>query len=172
LSLFVRPALQPDSPTPTVPLLPTIPSIGIGENISNGIATVNQSVAKHWDTRQRTWEIVAPDDLGADVVVTLETVNFNNGEIEITWTVENRRQTRIRMPLVAQNIQVTDNARMSYTIDVGQSQPPGTLEVEPGEKKQATVVVPQAVRSNAITLRIKLLRQPFETLWIVNVPQS
>jgi hypothetical protein len=33
-------------------------------------------------------------------------------------------------------------------------------------------VVPQSVRSNAITLRITLQQQPFgETSWIVNVPQ-
>jgi hypothetical protein len=173
LSVLVRPALQRQaSPTPSAPLLPTIPSTGIGDNVSNGIATVNQSVAKRWNADRRGWELVAPSDTNADVVVTLNTVDFNNGEIVITWTTENHGRTSIRMPLVPQNIQVADSARMSYTVDAGQSQPAGTLLVGPGEKKQATVVVPQPVRSNAITLRITLLQQPFsETVWVVNVPQ-
>jgi hypothetical protein len=139
--------------------------------VDNGIVTVNQPVARQWDAAQRKWMAVAADDPEADVVITLETVNFNNGEIVLKWAVENRGTGIVRIPLVSQNIYIADNARMSYTIDAGQSDPSGTFEVAPGKKEHATMIVPQPVRANAITLRIEITHQPFDALWIVNVAQ-
>jgi hypothetical protein len=159
------------APSPSPSPLPTIPSAGVGVDVNNGITTVNQAVAKYWNTDQRAWETVAVDDPQADVVITLETVNFNNGEIVINWTVENRRNSPVRMPLVSQNIAVTDNARMPYNVDGGLSDPSGTLAVAPGQTGRASVVIPQTVRSNAITMRIELTHQPFDALWFVNVAQ-
>jgi hypothetical protein len=154
---------------PTVAPIPTIPEFGIGENISNGVAEVHQQVGRRWDLRLQKWLRTDPES--ADVLVTLETVDFNNGQIRLNWVVENRRRIALRMPLVAENITITDN-QMQYQIDPGRSQPPGEISVQPGAKASATVVVPQPVRSNAITLRITLRQQPFgETSWIVNVPQ-
>ena len=153
----------------TVQPIPTIPDIGIPDNVSNGIAEVHQPAYRRWDLKQQKW--LRTDAETADVIVTLETVDFNNGQIRVGWTIENRRRIAIRMALVAENIAITDG-QLSYLIDPAQSQPPGTLELEPGAKRSTTVVVPQAVRSNAITLQITLLTQPFgETSWIVNVPQ-
>jgi hypothetical protein len=154
---------------PTVIPIPTIPDIGIPENVNNGIAEVRQPAYRRWDLKQQKW--LRTDAETADVIVTLETVDFNNGKLKIDWTVENRRRIAIRMALVAENIMITDG-QLAYLIDAGQSQPPGTLEIQPGAKASATVIVPQAVRANAITLQITLLKQPFgETSWIVNVPQ-
>jgi len=158
------------SPSP-LPTIPPIPSAGLGVDVNNGIASVNQAVAKRWNAEQRTWETVAADDATTDVVITLETVNFNNGEIVITWTLENRRNSTVRMPLVSQNIGVTDSTRMPYRIDAELSDPPGTLEVAPGQTGRATAVIPQTIGANAITVRITLERQPFDALWIVNVAQ-
>jgi len=162
-----EPSAPGPSPLPTIP----IPSTGLADNVDNGVATVNQPVARHWDAEQRKWIAVAADDPEADVVITLETVNFNNGEIVLKWAVENRGTGIVRIPLVSQNIYIADNARMSYTIDAGQSDPPGTFEVAPGKKEHATMIVPQPIRANAITLRIKIMRQPFDAGWIVNVAQ-
>jgi hypothetical protein len=33
------------------------------------------------------------------------------------------------------------------------------------------MIVPQPVKPNAVTLRIKITRQPFGAVWIVNVAQ-
>ncbi len=155
--------------TPTVAPIPTIPEFGIGENINNGVAEVHQQVGRRWDLRQQKWLRI--DTESADVLVSLETVDFNNGQIKLSWVVENRRRIPVRMALVPENITITDN-QMQYLIDPQRSEPRGVLEVQPGAKGNATVVVPQPVRSNAITLRITLLQQPFgETSWIVNVPQ-
>lgn len=154
---------------PTVQPIPTIPDIGIPENVNNGITEVRQPVYRRWDLKQQKW--LRTDAETADVVVTLEQVDFNNGQIKIDWTVENRRRIAIRMALVAENITITDG-QLKYLIDAPQSQPPGTLEIQPGAKHTATVTVPQPVRANAITLQITLLKQPFgSTSWIVNVPQ-
>jgi len=154
---------------PSLQPLPMIPVGGLPENVSNGVAEVHQPAHRRWDFVQRKW--IRTDPQSADVLVTLETVDFNNSQIKLNWTVENRRKVPIRMALVAENIAITDNAQTQYLIEAGRSEPPGQLEVEPGQRATASVVVPQAVRSNAITLQITLLQQPFgETTWIVNVP--
>jgi hypothetical protein len=161
-----------DTAPPIIPTVPTIPDIGLAENISNGIAEVHQSVARRWDWSQRTWVTTASDDPSAEVVVTLETADFNNEQIKINWTVENRSRRMRKMSLVPDNITVIDNNHMVYMIDPDLSQPAEELEVKPETKASAAAVVPYAVRPNAITLRITLLHQPYsETSWIVNVPQ-
>jgi hypothetical protein len=150
--------------------VPTIPEEGLPVGVENNISAVHQQAFRRWDGQQRTW--LRTDEENADVIVTLETVDFNNGQIRLDWTVENRRRTSTKMALVPQNILITDNA-LKYEIDPTRSQPVGSLVVKPGEKQTATVVVPQSVRPNAITLRITLVTQPFgETSWIVNVPQQ
>jgi len=163
--------LQPEVPAEraTVMPIPTIPAIGLPENVSNGVAEVHQQVGRRWDLRQQRW--LGTDPENADVLVTLETVDFNNGQIKLDWTVENRRKVAIKMALVPENISITD-AQVKYLIDGSRAQPPGQLEVQPNTKANATVVVPQSVRPNAITLKITLLTQPIgEATWIVNVPQ-
>lgn len=150
--------------------LPMIPEAGLPENVSNGVADVHQPAHRRWDFVTRKW--IRTDPQSADVLVTLETVDFNNSQIRLDWTVENRRKVPIKMALVPENLAITDSAQTQYLIEGGRSEPPGQLIVEPGERGTASVVVPQAVRSNAITLQITLRQQPFgETTWIVNVPQ-
>lgn len=158
------------APATAVPI-PTIPERGLpDDNISNGVAEQHQTVGRRWDLR--TQRYLRTDTENADVLVTLETVDFNNGQIKLTWTVENRRRIPVTMALVPENIAITDSAQTNYVIEAQQSQPPGELIVQPDTKGTATVVVPQAVRANAITLKITLLSKPFgETIWIVNVPQ-
>ena len=155
---------------PSLQPLPMIPEAGLPENVSNGVAEVHQPAHRRWDFVTRKW--IRTDPESADVLVTLETVDFNNSRITLDWTVENRRKVPIRMALVAENITITDSAQTQYLIEAGRSVPPGQLVVDPGERAVASVMVPQAVRSNAITLQITLRQQPFgETTWIVNVPQ-
>lgn len=154
----------------TIGPIPTIPEGGLPENVSNGVADVHQTAQRRWDFQQRKW--LRTDAETADILVTLETVDFNGGQIKLMWTIENRRSIAIRVPLVAENLSITDSAQTGYLIDAQRSQPPGEVVVQPGQKASASVIVPQAVRSNAITLQVTLLKQPFgETTWIVNVPQ-
>lgn len=150
--------------------IPTIPEIGEPLDVANGVWEGRQQVGRKWDSATLDW--IRTDPESADVLVTLETVDFNNGQIKLNWTVENRRNRTVRMPLVPQNIVITDN-QMDYQIDSQRSQPPGVLQIKPGEKASATVIVPQSVRSYAITLRVTLMQQPFgKANWIVNVPQQ
>jgi hypothetical protein len=172
-TVLVRPIFTngqvPDRVAVTAAPIPTIPEIGEPLDVANGVWEGRQQVGRRWDSGALRW--VPTDSETADVLVTLETVDFNNGQIKLNWLVENRRSSTITMPLVPQNIVITDN-QMEYQIDPQRSQPPGVLRVEPNAKANATVIVPQSVRSYAITLRITLMQQPFgETNWIVNVPQ-
>ena len=161
-------ASEPAPPVTVVPV-PTIPEQGLGIDVANGIASVHQRVGRRWDRERSEW--VGADEDNADVLVTLETVDFNNGQIMLEWTVENRRGTPAKMALVPENIVIADN-QVRYLIDSARSRPPGVLEVRRGEKRTATIIVPQNVRPNAITLKIALVSQPFgEASWIVNVPQ-
>lgn len=166
---FFADANQPQTQFTSGPL-PTIPTFGLPENVNNGVADIRQQVARRWDLKQQRWQ---PTDVeNADVLVTLETVDFNNGQIKLNWTVENRRGVGVKMALVAENIVITDG-QLKYLIAADRSDPPGQLDIQPNNKRTATVVVPQAVRANALTLQITLLSQPFgEASWIVNVPQK
>ena len=60
------------------------------------------------DANKWSWE--RPED--ADVLVTLETVDFNNGQIRLTWTIENRLQDTIDMPMTRTNFR-SPTARLS-----------------------------------------------------------
>lgn len=172
-TLATIPPVINNSSEPVVPAtvapVPTIPEKGLGVDVANGIASVHQRVGRRWDPEQRTW--VGAEEDSADILVTLETVDFNNGQIKLEWTVENRRGTPAKMALVPENIVIVDN-QIRYVIDSARSEPRGVLEVRRGEKRTATIIVPQNVRPNAITLKIALASQPFgEASWIVNVPQ-
>lgn len=156
--------------TTTAPApLPTIPAIGLSLDINNGVAELHQRVARRWDETGKKWSYERSED--ADVLVTLETVDFNNGAIKLTWTVENQRATTISMPLTENNFRLTDGT-LDYRIDQRQSQPL-TLTVKPGAKATGITVVTQPVRPSALTLTVEVVEHPFgKARWLVPVPQS
>ncbi|HZB96182.1 MAG TPA: nuclease-related domain-containing protein [Herpetosiphonaceae bacterium] len=155
--------------TTTAVVLPPIPERGIPLDVSNGVAELHERVARGWDEDGKKWVWERPED--ADVLVTLETVDFNNNAIKLTWTVENRSQTTIAVPMTESNFELTDGT-LQYRIDQQQSQPPN-LTVKPGAKEVATVVVTQPVRPAAITLKVTLQQYPFgKATWLVPVPQN
>lgn len=157
--------------TSTPAPMPTIPegSLGVPVNVSNGVAEVHERVPRRWDEDSRKWLYERAED--ADVLVTLETADFNSGAIKLTWTIENRRSTTITVPLTENNFEITDGT-MQYHIDQRLSKPP-KLVVKPGAKETATVTIPQPVRPSAITLRVTLLQYPFgKASWFVSVPQN
>lgn len=165
----LRNAPSEPSTQATIGAVPTIPEVGLPENVVNGVAEVHQRVARRWDRQQSKW--IGAEEDSADILVTLETVDFNNGNIRLSWTIENRGNVPAKMPLVPENIVIADN-QVKYLIDAARSDPVGIVEVKRGSKQTAIVVVPQAVRPNAITLKIGLVNEPFGgASWIVNVPQ-
>lgn len=147
--------------------IPTIPEGGISPDISNGIADLHERVGRLWDDDAKKWSWERPED--ADVLVTLETVDFNNGQIRLTWTIENRLQDTINMPMTETNFEITDGT-LEYRIDQRQSQPV-RLSIKPGAKETATIVVTQPVRPSALTLQVTLEQYPFgKATWLVPVP--
>lgn len=174
-AVAVRPLPPPDpagalqSETATAAPIPTIPEGGAPVDINNGVAELHDRVGRNWDETGKKWLLERVED--ADVVVTLETVDFNNGTIKLNWTIENRRQTTISMPLTESNFYLTDGT-LKYRIDQRASQPT-KLSIKPGVKESATITVSQPVRPSAITLQVTLLQYPFgKATWLVPVPQE
>lgn len=146
-----------------------IPPSGYAEAVSDGIALVNQPVRKNWDEEQQQWFHTTDTQHKADATVTLETVDYNDGKITLTWVFENNRTIAYLMNLTDTNVSITDG-QLQYIIDADQSQPSKGLYVSPGERIKATMVVPKPVRPSAISLNITLLKSPFaKTTWIVPV---
>jgi hypothetical protein len=133
-----------------------------------------QPVGRRRGAQPATWENVgvggnAPA-LSAELVVTLQEVNFCKGQIAITWLVRNNMEDEsVSMPLTAENIQVTDSLLNEYTIADAKSQPP-QISVAPRSKAQGTAVIARPASLNAKSLRITLKQLPFgEATWIVPV---
>lgn len=173
-AVAVRPPVPPSSSqlaalaeNVTAAPIPTIPEGGISPDISNGIAELHERVGRLWDDGAKKWSWERPED--ADVLVTLETVDFNNGQILLTWTIENRLQDTINMPMTETNFEITDGT-LEYRIDQRQSQPV-RLSIKPGAKQTAIIVVTQPVRPSALTLQVTLQEYPFgKATWLVPVP--
>ncbi len=164
---------QPPAVTTTAVPPPAIPAGGLAEDISNGVASVHQAVRRSWSLEQQKW-VLAEDtaDSKADVVVWLETVDYNNDKITLNWTIENRRTSMLHVPLTELNVAISD-AAVQYKIDQRLSQPFANLYVQPGERAKATMVVPQGVRPSAMGLSISLLHEPFgRATWLVNAPNA
>ncbi|MDQ5851037.1 MAG: NERD domain-containing protein [Chloroflexota bacterium] len=170
-------AVRPPAPTDpsrlmadasiTAAPMPTIPEGGIAPNLNNGVAELHQRVGRRWDEVGSRWFWERAED--ADVLVTLETVDFNGGAIRLTWTVENRRQNTISMPMTESNFEITDGT-LEYRIDQRRSEPV-ELKVKPGAKETATVIVTEPVRPSAQTLQVTIREYPFgKATWLVPVP--
>lgn len=163
------PARSAATESTTIPPMPTIPEGGEPViDIRNNVVELRDRVSRRWDEQGDRWLWERPED--SDVLVTLETVDFNNGAIKLTWTVENRQNRTLNIPLIENNFEIIDGT-LQYRIDQRQSKPL-QLAVKPGAKESATVVVPQPVGPSAITLQVTLREYPFgETTWMVPVPQ-
>ncbi len=153
----------------TVPPMPTIPEGGEPViDITNNVVEPHERVSRRWDAKSGRWFMERPED--SDILVTLETVDFNNGAIKLTWTVENRQNRTLSIPMTENNFEIIDGT-LQYRIDQRQSKPL-QLVVKPGAKESATVVVPQPVGPSAITLQVTLREYPFgAATWMVAVPQ-
>ncbi len=112
---------------------------------------------------------VAPA-LSPEVVVTLEEVNFCEGQVTINWLVRNNMEDEsVALPLTAENVVVSDSLGNEYRIDDAKSQPP-QISVAPRSKMRGTAVITRPASLNAQTLVIKLSKLPFgEATWIVPI---
>lgn len=128
-----------------------------------------QSVNKRWDADEERWLTVAPDVGGApaDVVVTLEQVDFCGERIRLTWSVRNKSAEAVAVPLRSDTIGILDSLRNDYLVADARSAP-AELRVPPGEQAKGVAEVPQPVSQNAITLKVTLKNAAFgDTSWLV-----
>lgn len=170
----VRVINTPDGPSPliisTSEAAGGVLGGGIGAQPEQCVWKGYQSVRKHWDAGSNAWVTLGQSsaaDPSPDIVLTLEQVDFCGSEIKLTWSVRNNSGQSIDLPLQSETISIRDPLNNNYTIDEGRSQPT-TLRVEPGKQGRATVVVPQPVNQNAISLKVTLKSDAVgEATWLV-----
>lgn len=130
-----------------------------------------QSVGKRWDNNTQRWLSVGVGgtvvELEPDVVVTLETVDYCDAHIRLTWSVRNNSDQRVTFPLSDTNIQIRDPIGNEYTIDSQQSEP-AVVTVLPDSQEHGEALVPRPVSQNAPSLLVRLREKPFgEASWLV-----
>lgn len=136
-----------------------------------------QPVGRRRGTSAGAWETVGVEGtaqvLAPDVVVTLEEVEFCNGQITITWSLRNNMdEESVSLPLNSENIVVRDSLGNEYPLADTESKP-AEVRVQPRSKGQGTAVITQPVSLNAPTLVIQLKKLPFgEATWLVPTGQG
>jgi hypothetical protein len=143
------------------------------ENETGCIWSGFQSVGKRWDAHSQRWISVGVGgtvvDLTPEVVVTLERVEYCNGEIVLTWSVRNNSDRSVVFPLQTANISIRDPIGNEYAIADDLSQP-ATLAIEPASQEQGIAIVPRPVSQNAPSLLVRLKHEPFgEASWLVSL---
>lgn len=131
-----------------------------------------QSVRKHWDAQSNGWVTLGQTNGNAptpDIVLTLERVDFCGSDIKLTWSVRNNSDRSLDLPLDSETISIRDPLNNNYIIDGSRSQPT-VLKVASGQKGEATVIVPQPVSQNAISLKVTLKNSAVgEATWLVGL---
>jgi hypothetical protein len=142
---------------------------GVAQRPASCVWNGFQSVGKRWDPSEGRWLTVGPGagDTPADVVVTLEQVDFCGDRISLTWRVRNNSDEPLAVPLRSDTIGLLDSLRNDYLV-ADERSTPRELAVQPGDQAQGVAVVPQPVSQNAITLKVTLKNAAFgDTSWLV-----
>ena len=171
LALVLRPVRlvpTPDQPAP----LPELTSIAAGNSLGAEPSAAStacrwagrQLVAKRYDPASRTWTSIAEGGgtiLSApEVVITLDQISTCNGQIELSWSVQNNSERPIEFPLRGDNIRVSDGLGNDYPLDDQASTPQAVL-VAPGTQAHGTAIVSHPLSSSATSLLIRLKDKPF-----------
>lgn len=170
LALFLRPVRAVPAPEGPAPLLevtgvPTgaVAAAAPGARSIGCSWTGRQLVGKRYDADSRAWTSVAEGgagELAPDVVVALEGISACDGQIELTWSVQNNSDRPVEFPLSGENIRVSDGLGNEYPIDDGASKPEAVL-VAPGAQERGTAVASRPLSSSATSLLVRIKDKPF-----------
>lgn len=131
-----------------------------------------QPVGRRQAAQPGTWENVgaigAAPALSPDVIVTLEEVSFCDGQITMTWSLQNNLDNEtITLPLTNENIAVRDELGHEYVV-VDELSRPREVRAAPQSQERGTAVIDRPASLNAATIRITLKDEPFgEAIWLV-----
>jgi hypothetical protein len=176
--LFLRPVREVPGANQAAPPLVISTSEAAGGIGASGSASQRstcvwngfQSVSKRWDATAQTWMTLGPlsgTADPADIVVTLEQVDFCGPTIRLNWSLRNNSADTVAVPISAANIGLLDSLHNSYSIAEDQSSP-SELRAAPGRQTRATVVVARPVSKSAITLKVTLRSAAIgDTSWLV-----
>lgn len=168
-----RATVRPDQAN-TVLLSTSAPAGGIGmplfDEPESCVWSGFQAIGRRYDGQ--AWKTVgvmgtAPD-LAPHVVVTLDEVSFCEGQIQLSWSVQNNFSNQsVRLPLDNSNIVITDSLGNTYLLDEQQSKP-NEIMVEPNSRARGVAVIDRSASLNAQTLVVRVQSQPFgNTTWLV-----
>ncbi len=173
--LFVR---GPDiiyfpPPVPSPPLVApigTLPALGVSPTPNGCVATYAQTVRKERDQVSNQWQTIASrPTTSPHVAVTLERVEFCPTRIILHWSVQNSTPGIVQMGLNNNNITVSDTSGIKYRL-IEASQ---VIRVRQEKTGSGSIAIGRAVNSNATTLAIEVLSEPFgRQLWTVQVPRE
>lgn len=179
-----RPPLASPAPTAApISLRPSGPAAGgVFPELAPSSATRQcvwagfQSVGKHWDAQNQRWISVgvsgAVTEIFPEVVVTLEKVNFCEGQIRLHWSVRNNSSQPVVFPLSNGNITIRDPMGNAYQLDDTLSQP-YSMTVAPDSSQPGVAVVNRPVSQNAPSLLVRIKNQPFgEASWLVSLEED
>lgn len=172
-------AVSADQPAGALAASTSLPAGGIdpvpNSKASSCVWNGFQAVGRRYNTQSAIWEKVGVDvsaqSIHPDVVVTLETVSFCDGQISMTWSLRNNASTKHILPLSNDNIEIRDALGTRYTLLESASQPQ-VIAAEPGTRQSGEAIVAQPVNTNTPTLVIVLKKEPFgEATWMVTITQ-
>ncbi|WP_129671716.1 nuclease-related domain-containing protein [Candidatus Chloroploca sp. Khr17] len=132
-----------------------------------------QLVGKSYDPATRSWISVAEGGSAAsnppEVIIALEQVSTCDGQITLTWNVQNNSDRLIEFPLDSDNIHISDSLGNEYLLDETASRP-RMIQVAPGAQERGIAVAKRPLSSSAMSLRIRLQDKPFgEASFVVAV---
>ena len=171
LALLFRPVRLIPTPDQPAPLL-EVASVATGSSLSDAPNPASgtcrwanrQLVAKRYDALSGTWISVAEGGgvaLSApEIVIALEQVATCNGQIELSWSVQNHSDRPIEFPLRGDNIRISDGLGNEYPLD-DQASTPAVLVVAPGAQAQGKAMVSRPLSRSTTTLLIRLKDKPF-----------
>jgi hypothetical protein len=172
--IFVRgPDIIFIPPEPTPPLsaaVGTLPALGVSPTPNGCVATYAQTVRKERNPVSNQWQTIASRPTASPhVAVTLERVEFCPTRIILHWSVQNHTAGIVQMGLNNNNITVSDTSGVNYRLTEERQ----VIRVRQEKTGSGSITIGRAVNSNATTLTIEVLNEPFgRQLWTVQVPRE
>ncbi len=167
-AVVVSPSVQEGTPPPVVilpgtPLPATPPPLPEGTRARPSPTPQGRLRLEVNETRQG----FVPD-VGGQVRITLEAVEFQEDAILFHWRFENQGRSYLSFRLDPETVQIRDGVGSRYQVDP-QYNSPARVAVQPGGSLPALCVVPRPVNPDALSLRIDL-QVPFPATFLVDVP--
>ncbi len=162
--------ISSQSSPPPFAAIGTLPALGVSPTPNGCVATYAQTVRKERDPVSNQWQTIASrPTTSPHVAVALDRVEFCPMRIILHWSVQNHTPGIVQMGLNNANITVSDTSGVKYRL----TEESHVIRVRQEKTGTGSITIGRAVNSNATTLTIEVLNEPFgRQLWTVQVPRE